>query len=415
MKTIEKTTAKITKIWAIAMVVTLCLTACSKDDDTPPPPEPSTEAAINSVSFTTSQNTTLYQDVTAEVNESAKTITATVTVIVPTADLNKEFSLVPNISFSNKATIEPANNVAITVGGTTNPTTYTVTAEDGTTTQTYTLTTTVKYMNQKAAEIVTASHLATLYAIKENNPNATGFVARLDLDNASTTAIKRSMFRDDRVVLNANKEITELNINASNLDVIPPEIGNLTTLTKLYAGGGNFTELPEEIGNLTNLINADFTGSELEDLPESFANLTNLELLGLNGNKLETMPEEIFSLTSLKILSYNRNSLNVLPAGIGNLTALESLSFTNNDLEGFPAEIGNLTALKTLYAGTNNLKPAGLPAEMTNMSALVDVYLLGNSKLTHMPADLLPEVSCFLKGIRDNGGTVRTDLMLSCN
>lgn len=402
---------RIIKIGFMLLAVSLFFSACSKDDE--PVIPKSTEATISSLSFSTAQNNVLYQDVTAEVNESAKTITATVTVIVPQADLNKQLSLVPNISFSNKATIAPANSTAINVGGTAGATTYTVTAEDGTTTQSYILTTTVKYINQTATEVVATEHLAALYAITENNPNATGFVSRLDLNNANATAIRNSL--DGRILINANKEIVELNINSSGLDVLPAEIGNLTTLTKLYASGNNFTELPETIGNLTNLTNANFDGSDLESLPAGFANLTRLEYLSLNNNKLETMPEELFSLTALKSLYYNNNSLNVLPAGIGNLTALEFLSVSFNDLEAFPAEIGNLTALKILYAGTNNLKPAGLPDEMENMSALVDVYLLNNSKLTSVPTDLSSVVCNFLKSIRSNGGTVRTDLFLRCD
>lgn len=408
----KTTVIKITKMWLITVAVSIFFIACGKDDE--PVIPKSTEATISSLSFSTAQNNVLYQDVTATINESTKTISATVTVIVPQADLNKQLGLVPNISFSNKATIAPANSTAINVGDTAGTTTYTVTAEDGTTTQNYTLTTTVKYINQTATEVVVTSHLATLYAIKDNNPNATGFVANLDLDNANATAIRNSF--DDRIILNANKEIVELNINSSNLDVLPAEIGNLTTLTKLYASGNNFTELPETIGNLTNLTNANFDGSDLEALPAGFANLTSLEYLSLNNNKLETMPEELFSLTALKSLYYNGNSLNVLPAGIGNLTALEFLSVSFNNLEAFPTQIGNLTALKILYAGTNNLKPAGFPAEMANMSALVDVYLLGgNSELTGEPADL-PSVVCnFFKNIRSNGGSVRTNLSLNCN
>lgn len=403
---------RIIKIGFMLLAVSLFFSACSKDDE--PVIPKSKEAAISSLSFSTAQNNVLYQDVTAEVNESAKTITATVTVIVPQADLNKQLSLVPNISFSNKATIAPANSTAIDVGGTAGATTYTVTAEDGTTTQSYILTTTVKYINQTATEVVATEHLAALYAITENNPNATGFVSRLDLNNANATAIRNSL--DGRILINANKEIVELNINSSGLDVLPAEIGNLTTLTKLYASGNNFTELPETIGNLTNLTNANFDGSDLESLPAGFANLTRLEYLSLNNNKLETMPEELFSLTALKSLYYNNNSLNVLPAGIGNLTALEFLSVSFNDLEAFPAEIGNLTALRILYAGTNNLKPAGFPAEMVNMDALVDVYLLGgNSELTGEPADLSSAVCNFFKNIRSNGGSVRTNLLLNCN
>jgi hypothetical protein len=59
---------------------------------------------------------------------------------------------------------------------------------------------------------------------------------------------------------------------------IPPEIWNLTNLTKLHLGSNQLTgAIPSEIGNLTNLYllwlqSNQFTG----EIPESICELTNL-------------------------------------------------------------------------------------------------------------------------------------------
>ncbi|MBE9561738.1 MAG: leucine-rich repeat domain-containing protein, partial [Proteobacteria bacterium] len=47
--------------------------------------------------------------------------------------------------------------------------------------------------------------------------------------------------------------VTELSLGSNQLSSLPPEIGNLTQLTKLYLIGNQLSSLPPEIGNLTQL------------------------------------------------------------------------------------------------------------------------------------------------------------------
>ncbi len=96
---------------------------------------------------------------------------------------------------------------------------------------------------------------------------------------------------------------------AYRLTELPPEIGLLTHLEKLYLNNNNLTELPAEIGQLTNL-----------------------KYLGLNRNKLTKLPPEIGQLENLQhlLLAYN-DDLEELPPIIGGLELLEHLQLDDED------------------------------------------------------------------------------------
>ncbi len=89
-------------------------------------------AAITGFVFGTAQNSVFTSDVTATIDEGNHKITATVPY---GTDLSTE-NLIPTITLSSGATVSPANGASQSFY---TPVTYTVTAEDGTTTQTYTV------------------------------------------------------------------------------------------------------------------------------------------------------------------------------------------------------------------------------------------------------------------------------------
>lgn len=448
-----KTTILKTVMLALA---TILITACGGDDE-PVKPMLNDEAIINTLSFTTQQNNNLYQNVTAEIDEASKTITASVWVILPTTQLNTEISLIPEVTFTNNATIKPANNEAILAGGgNSSPINYTVTAEDGVTTQSYTLTTTVKYVNETAKDVVNIDDLVTLYAFKEANPSADRTIVNWDLDNSDTTIIETSLINNG-VILNANKKIDVLEINRLNSLTVPAEIGNLTEITELDLFRNNISNLPEEIGQLTSLTRLHLGHNNLTDLPSSFGNLTNLQYLFLSRNPFTTIPAKVFELTSLELLNFRYNSLAEVPSEIENLTNLRSLNLRDNSLQTLPAEMGNLIALKTLQINDNqmttlpvvvtnitnleslsarnngmtslpteignsnirildlidnNLTPSGLPDEIANMPSLAWIRLIRNPEL-NASATISTTLCNFFNAMVNDGRNVQTDLDLS--
>lgn len=135
----------------------------------------------------------------------------------------------------------------------------------------------------------------------------------------------------------------------SNLEDLPQEIGNLTSLETLNMDEGNGCQmnvsLPSSIGQLTNLkvlnldgaldytYSKDDTGHiskeqyKVKKLPQSIANLQNLEELDLERNGLKSVPPQVYSLKKLKILrlDYN-NDIHEISDSISNLTNLKELS-----------------------------------------------------------------------------------------
>jgi len=71
---------------------------------------------------------------------------------------------------------------------------------------------------------------------------------------------------------------SEDEIDEDEIVYLPPEIGNLTSLTELFLDGNDLTALPPEIGNLTGLTRLALDGNELTALPPEIGNLTGLKL-----------------------------------------------------------------------------------------------------------------------------------------
>jgi hypothetical protein len=71
---------------------------------------------------------------------------------------------------------------------------------------------------------------------------------------------------------------------------LPPEIGRLTSLTRLDLSQNMLTSLPPEIGHLHYLQDLDLRDNVLTSLPPGIWQLPNLGNLWLDGNPLEAPP-----------------------------------------------------------------------------------------------------------------------------
>ena len=151
---------------------------------------------------------------------------------------------------------------------------------------------------------------------------------------------------------------------------IPPDIGELGSLTRL------------------NLGDNQITGS----IPPEFFKLSRLEDLTLSGNGLNgSIPPEIGRLEKLAGLRLGDNQFTgSIPAELGDLPLLEVLRLRQNSLSGsIPPEIGGLTALRDLNLGSNDLS-GGAPAAIGNLERLIDLDLYENPGLSGlMPRDWL--------------------------
>jgi len=70
------------------------------------------------------------------------------------------------------------------------------------------------------------------------------------------------------------------------LEYLPPEIGNLTGLTKLNLSYNQLTALPPEVGNLTGLELLFLENNQMTALPSEMTRLINQGVVRLSGNPL---------------------------------------------------------------------------------------------------------------------------------
>ena len=186
---------------------------------------------------------------------------------------------------------------------------------------------------------------------------------------------------------------TEINLPSSDLTGnIPPEIGNLTNLQKLYLNDNDLSgSIPwDEIINLTDLESLALSYNQLTgQIPSEIGDLTNLQHLSLSNNQLTgSIPwDEIGNLTMLQALSLGANQLTgSIPAEIGNLTNLQELYLDDNQFTGqIPAEIGALINLQWLDLNSNQLT-GSIPDDIGNLTNLQKLYLNDNDLSGSIPA-----------------------------
>jgi len=179
--------------------------------------------------------------------------------------------------------------------------------------------------------------------------------------------------------------ITQLTLRSSDLDILPAEIGLLTSLQTLVITGCSLTSLPAEIGQLTALRELYVSDNQLTSLPAEIGQLTALGWLNVRFNQLTSLPVEIGQLTALRRIDIWGNKLTSLPVEIGQLTALQFLEIRNNQLTSLPAEIGQLAALERLDVRFNQL--TSLPAEIGQLTALQWLDVSWN-QLTSLPLEM---------------------------
>lgn len=89
--------------------------------------------------------------------------------------------------------------------------------------------------------------------------------------------------------------ITQVDIERDTFETLYSIIGGLTELTDLEIQYTQITSVPERIGELRKLKELELNNNKLESLPASIVNLTNLIELRLENNHLINLPPEIES------------------------------------------------------------------------------------------------------------------------
>ncbi|MCB9066286.1 MAG: COR domain-containing protein [Calditrichia bacterium] len=104
-----------------------------------------------------------------------------------------------------------------------------------------------------------------------------------------------------------------LNLSASQLTELPPEIGTLTHLTRLNLKHNKLKRLPREIFRLSNLQELWLDDNELVELPREIGELRKLKWLSASENQLKTLPAELSELPELEVLELSGNPMLPMP------------------------------------------------------------------------------------------------------
>jgi internalin A len=155
----------------------------------------------------------------------------------------------------------------------------------------------------------------------------------------------------------------------SDLQQLPPEVGQLTNLQKLSLSNTQLSSLPSEIGQLTNLQELSLSNTQLSRLPSEIGQLTNLRILDLSNTQLSSLPSEIGQLTNLQELSLSNTQLSRLPSEIGQLINLKNLFLDHSPLHNLPIEIYQLIMnLEQLHLDYTHVKE--IPVEIKSLVKL---------------------------------------------
>ena len=205
-----------------------------------------------------------------------------------------------------------------------------------------------------------------------------------------------------KATLDEAGRVIELNLGFNQLQALPPEIGQLSNLTKLDLWHNDLQALPPEIGQLSSLIHLNLStddhlpvmwNNHLQALPPEIGQLSSLTHLDVENNRLQVLPPEIGQLSNLTYLNLAGNRLQALPPEIGQLSNLSELDLSGNRLQALPPEIGQLSNLTKLILWETHLKI--LPPEIGQLSNLTKLTL-GNgigffSRSSNLP-ELPPEI-----------------------
>ena len=184
-----------------------------------------------------------------------------------------------------------------------------------------------------------------------------------------------------------SKSLASLNLSDNCLRTVPPDMGYLENLTKLWlasnsddANNGNqLMNLPPEFGNLKNLRFLSLLGNNFEELPGAISELEDLRSLDISCNCIHSLPRNIGNLKKLEVLRANDNFLQILNDSFFELISLNNLYLNDNVIKSLDKRLEKLLNLTSLSVENNEL--SNLSVDFSEFELLKYIRLKGNFHL----------------------------------
>ncbi|XP_044493019.1 receptor protein kinase TMK1-like isoform X2 [Mangifera indica] len=196
------------------------------------------------------------------------------------------------------------------------------------------------------------------------------------------------------VACSKDKRVIRIQIGSLGLKgTLPPDIRNLTSLTKLEVMKNELTGPIPSLAGLSSLQEVLFNNNSFSFMPlDFFSGLTSLQSISLDYNPFESweIPESLTNATTLQIFSANgANVTGTIPWFIGGnvFPGLKSLNLARNNLHGQLPQSFAGSAIETLWLNGQNgdTKLNGSVSLLQNMTSLVQVWLHGNQFTGPLP------------------------------
>ncbi|CAL5076479.1 unnamed protein product [Urochloa decumbens] len=164
---------------------------------------------------------------------------------------------------------------------------------------------------------------------------------------------------------------------------IPPEIGNIPSLTALALANSSITgTVPLSLGNLSRLTKLSLALNYLEgSIPAGIGNNPYLSFLQLSANNLSgLLPPSLYNLSSLRYFYAASNKLHGrLPSDLGkSFPSIQEIIFSFNQFTGaLPLSLTNLSRLQNLDAAYNSFIGV-VPSQIGRLQNLNILFLGGN-------------------------------------
>jgi len=167
-----------------------------------------------------------------------------------------------------------------------------------------------------------------------------------------------------------------LDLTASNLEQLPPEVFGLAdTLEVLSLNGNGLRTLPHDLGRLHRLRIVFCSDNPFERLPESLGDCPALEMVGFKACRINEVPAQALP-PRLRWLILTDNRIDRLPQAVGERPHLQKLMLAGNRLASLPDALAGASRLELLRLSANRFE--ALPSWLTALPNLAWLALAGN-------------------------------------